>query len=66
MIRNTWHIEGGEGLCQNTTIPRELVTDKDGNQKVVKVKRKENTIKYEDSGEKGWILEKKEICLLRE
>lgn len=30
MIRNAWHISGGEGWCENTTIPRHLVTDPDG------------------------------------
>ena len=25
MIRNAWHIAGGEGWCENTTIRRELV-----------------------------------------
>jgi len=35
MIRNAWHLEGGEGQYQNTSIPRELQTDAQGNQKVV-------------------------------
>ena len=35
MIRNAWHIAGGEGWCENTTIPRHLVTDPDGTQRVV-------------------------------
>ena len=34
MMRNAWHIAGGEGACANTTIPRELVTDADGRQHV--------------------------------
>ena len=35
MIRNAWHIAGGEGWCENTTIPRHLVTNPDGTQQVV-------------------------------
>ena len=30
IIRNAWHIPGGEGWSANTTIPRHLVTDADG------------------------------------
>jgi Ca2+-binding EF-hand superfamily protein len=30
MIRNAWHIAGGKGACENTTIPRHLVTNADG------------------------------------
>uniref|UniRef100_A0A6U0WUQ8 EF-hand domain-containing protein n=1 Tax=Rhizochromulina marina TaxID=1034831 RepID=A0A6U0WUQ8_9STRA len=34
MIRNAWHIPGGEGWCANTANKRVLVTDADGNQRV--------------------------------
>ena len=34
MIRNAWHLAGGEGQTANTTIVRELVTDADGTQRV--------------------------------
>ena len=27
MIRNAWHIAGGKGQYENTTIPRHLQTD---------------------------------------
>ncbi len=37
MIRNAWHIEGGEGWCANTTIKRVLKTNPDGTQEVVMV-----------------------------
>ena len=30
MIRNAWHIPGGEGWCENTTIQRVLKTNPDG------------------------------------
>mmetsp|Transcript_47795 Transcript_47795/g.89051 ORF Transcript_47795/g.89051 Transcript_47795/m.89051 type:complete len:326 (+) Transcript_47795:62-1039(+) len=34
MIRNAWHIPGGEGWCANTANKRVLVTHKDGTQTV--------------------------------
>ena len=34
MMRNAWHIEGGEGATANTTIPRHLVIGPDGSQSV--------------------------------
>jgi len=37
MIRNAWHIAGGEGQCANTTIKRVLKTNPDGSQEVVMV-----------------------------
>lgn len=37
MIRNAWHIAGGEGVCENTSIRRELRTNPDGTQEVVMV-----------------------------
>lgn len=38
MIRNAWHISGGEGWCANTTCRRVLVTAPDGTQSVQEVK----------------------------
>lgn len=38
MMRNAWHISGGEGVCANTTNRRILVTDANGNQTVQEVK----------------------------
>jgi hypothetical protein len=37
MIRNAWHIAGGEGQMANTTIQRVLKTNPDGSQEVVMV-----------------------------
>lgn len=37
MIRNAWHIAGGEGQMENTTIKRVLKTNPDGSQKVVMI-----------------------------
>lgn len=42
MIRNAWHIEGGEGWSANTTIPRHLEIGADGKQTVVTAKTNEN------------------------
>jgi hypothetical protein len=53
MIRNAWHIAGGEGACANTSIPRELQIDADGNQKVVMSKGSEN-FSYDDNAKKFW------------
>lgn len=38
MVRNAWHISGGEGWCANTTNRRVLVILKDGSQHVVEIK----------------------------
>lgn len=46
MIRNAWHIEGGEGQMENTSIPRELVIDADGTQHVEMMKGSAN-MKYD-------------------
>lgn len=37
MIRNAWHISGGEGACQNTTCRRVLAKFRDGSERVVQV-----------------------------
>lgn len=42
MMRNAWHIAGGEGAQANTTIPRHLVTHADGTQSVEMVKGSAN------------------------
>ncbi|KAK3282211.1 hypothetical protein CYMTET_10049 [Cymbomonas tetramitiformis] len=38
MMRNCWHISGGEGQSENTTNRRMLVTRSDGSQSVEEVK----------------------------
>ena len=38
MIRNAWHISGGEGWCENSANRRVLVTNSDGSQRVVEIK----------------------------
>ena len=38
MIRNAWHISGGEGWCANTSNQRVLVTHADGRQTVEEIK----------------------------
>jgi len=37
MIRNAWHISGGEGACQNTTCRRVLAKFRDGSERVVQI-----------------------------
>lgn len=37
MMRNAWHISGGEGWCANTTCRRVLVTHTDGTQTVEEI-----------------------------
>jgi Ca2+-binding EF-hand superfamily protein len=38
MIRNAWHISGGEGAAANTSCRRVLVTHKDGHQTIEEIK----------------------------
>jgi len=38
MIRNSWHMSGGKGWCENTSCLRVLVTHTDGAQEVVEIK----------------------------
>lgn len=38
MMRNAWHISGGEGWCANSTNKRILVTHSDGHQTVEEIK----------------------------
>merc|ERR1712107_859111 len=38
MMRNAWHISGGEGALENTTCRRFLVVHSDGSQEVVEIK----------------------------
>jgi calcyphosin len=38
MIRNAWHLAGGDGMSENTTCRRVLVVHTDGSQEVVEIK----------------------------
>lgn len=38
MVRNAWHISGGEGAAENSSNIRVLITHADGSQEVVEVK----------------------------
>ena len=53
MIRNAWHIAGGEGWCENTTIPRYLEIGPNGEQKVVMAKGSE-TFNYSKGLKTSW------------
>lgn len=52
MIRNAWHISGGEGWCANTTNKRVLVTHADGRQTVEEVK---NDMGLDKKDKKGLV-----------
>merc|ERR550514_1182037 len=51
MMRNAWHIAGGEGATANTSIPRHLVIDADGTQHVEMMAGAEN-MQYDMEGAK--------------
>jgi len=53
MIRNAWHLAGGEGQYENTTIKRHLVTDADGTQRVEMMKGHED-FSYEKNASNFW------------
>ncbi len=53
MIRNAWHLDGGEGQYENTTIKRELVTDAQGNQRVQKMAGHED-FSYDNNASNFW------------
>lgn len=42
MIRNAWHISGGEGWCANSSCRRVLATHKNGKQTVEEIKVTQN------------------------
>ncbi len=53
MIRNAWHIAGGQGQYENTSIRRELVRDAQGNEKVVMSQGHEN-FNYSKNAARFW------------
>ena len=53
MIRNAWHLDGGEGQYENTTIKREMVTDADGTQRVQKMAGHED-FSYDKNATNFW------------
>jgi len=53
MIRNAWHLDGGQGQYENTTIRRHLVTDAQGNQRVEKMRGHEN-FNYDKNASNFW------------
>lgn len=53
MIRNAWHIAGGKGQYENTSIKRVLQTNADGSQQVVMAKGHEN-FSYEKNAANFW------------
>lgn len=53
MMRNAWHLEGGEGATANTSIPRHLVVGADGSQKVEIMAGSEN-FNYAKDGSRSY------------
>jgi hypothetical protein len=53
MIRNAWHIAGGKGVCENTTIPRHLQVGADGSQRIVMAEGSEN-FSYAKNASRFW------------
>ena len=53
VIRNAWHLAGGEGQYENTTIKRHLVTDAAGNQRVEMMKGHED-FSYDKNASNFW------------
>jgi len=49
MVRNAWHIPGGEGWCANTSNLRVLVTFKDGHQEIVALESDAGLDKFDTS-----------------
>jgi hypothetical protein len=61
MIRNAWHISGGEGWAANTTNRRVLVTHADGRQTVEEIKNDLGLRADDKKGKRcGWC-----VCLYR-
>jgi hypothetical protein len=59
MIRNAWHISGGEGWAANTTNRRVLVTHADGRQTVEEIKNDLGLRADDKKGKRcGWC-----VCL---
>jgi hypothetical protein len=48
MIRNAWHIEGGEGWAANTSNLRVLVTHEDGHQSIETIKVRGEEVRGEN------------------
>ena len=58
MIRNAWHLAGGQGQYENTTIKRELVRDADGTERVAIAKGHED-FSYSKGGKTTWAADLK-------
>jgi len=65
MMRNAWHISGGEGSCANTSCRRVLVIHNDSSQEVVEI---ENDLGIDDEDIAGMIarLEQQGITDIKE
>ena len=53
MIRNAWHLAGGKGQYENTSIQRVLQTNPDGTQSVVTINEGNNMGYHANTGTSG-------------
>ncbi|OQS05606.1 calcyphosin [Thraustotheca clavata] len=52
IVRNAWHMSGGDGWCENTTCRRVLVTHSDGSQQVCEIVNDLAQVEMTDSTKK--------------
>lgn len=64
MIRNAWHMSGGDGFAENTTCKRVLVTHSDGSEEVVEIKN-DLGLNYRDINEVKRRLERQGVQDIR-
>lgn len=64
MIRNSWHMSGGDGFTENTTCKRVLVTHSDGSEEIVEVKN-DLGLNYRDMNEVKRRLERQGVQDIR-
>ncbi|ETV66531.1 hypothetical protein, variant 2 [Aphanomyces astaci] len=55
MMRNAWHLSGGDGQCANSSIKRVLVTHPDGHQSVEQVDETEKSPELELCRERDFV-----------
>ena len=58
MMRNAWHISGGEGACANSANKRVLVTGSDGKQRVVEIEDDLGLDLVPEKEKKTWMMKK--------
>lgn len=64
MIRNAWHMSGGEGAAENSTCKRVLVTHSDGSEEIIEIKN-DLGLNYRDMNEIKRRLERQGVQDIR-